>query len=136
MPYIYKYMINVYKYDKYLHQRVVFNKNKICVGLRVEVNMINKMETLIGGFFSTRRLRFQLENLFSENNGWGWPDGIIIANNIYKFITKNKVFKYGIISIIEYQNLRRKRLVGIFKTNESKSNENGIFNMIKFFICY
>ena len=129
-------MINVYKYDKYLHQRVVFNKKKICAGLPVEANMINKMESLIGGFFSSKRLIFQLEKLFSENTGWDWPDGIIIANNIYTFITRNRIFKYGIISIIEYQTIRNKTLVGIFKATESKSKENCIFNMIKFFICY
>tara|TARA_B100000035_G_scaffold205010_1_gene175276 strand:- start:1017 stop:1406 length:390 start_codon:yes stop_codon:yes gene_type:complete len=129
-------MINVYKYDKDLHERLVSCKNKICVGLNVEVKMIKLMETLIGGYFSSKRLRFQLENLFSENNGWGWPDGVIIANNIYKLITKNRMFKYGIISIIEYQKLRRKKLVGIFKVDESKSKEKSIFNIICFYICY
>lgn len=129
-------MINVYKYDKDLHERLVSCKNKICVGLNVEVKMIKLMETLIGGYFSSKRLRFQLENLFSENNGWGWPDGVIIANNIYKLITKNMMFKYGIISNIEYQKLRRKKLVGIFKADESKSKEKGILNVICFYICY
>ena len=128
MPYI-------YHYSQYGHLYFSNNLKKISVLSRnYDDKILIELETLSGGIFSKKRLIFQLENLFSEKRGWRWPLNEIISKKLYKIITTNPIFKYGNIDKLKYQELRRGKKVGIFKTND-KNNKSNKSNNCLTYLC-
>lgn len=129
-------MIYVYKYNYDSHNYLIKHKiNVLNKGIGKKDDIIKNMETLIDGIFSLKRLRFQLKNLFSEKYGWKWPDGEIISDRVFKIMINNIIFKYGIIKIEDYQNIRRRKLVGIFKESEIKNKNKKTYEKIYFYLC-
>tara|TARA_X000000368_G_scaffold112523_1_gene87752 strand:- start:286 stop:681 length:396 start_codon:yes stop_codon:yes gene_type:complete len=129
-------MIYVYKYDYESHNYLIRHKiNGLNKGIGKKNDLIKNLETLIDGIFSLKRLRFQLKKMFSEKCGWKWPDGEIISDRVLKIMINNIIFKYGNIKIEDYQILRRRKLVGIFKECEIKNKNKKIYEKIYFYLC-
>lgn len=110
-------MVFIYCYNELNHR--YFNFKTLYKHLKLSQNILENivltLETLIGGYFSAKRLKFQLKNLFSERRGWNFPLGDAIIVCIYKIIQHNPLFKYGEKPELEYRCLRCRNSVGIFK---------------------